>query len=79
MFSIFSLFRPASVADIRREQLQTAQLYCLEHSSAAEHHQALASMYAKRVQRLRAETEENAEEPPLVKLAQPDLTHLVRP
>ncbi len=46
------LFKPVKPEKVRAEQLYEAQRLLLEHAAAAEHHQALADMYAKRIQRL---------------------------
>lgn len=53
----FHLFEPRIDAHIRRAQdyLNQAQLARLEHQVAAEHHAALAKMYAERAARLEAE------------------------
>jgi hypothetical protein len=51
------LFRPSHTAYLRRAAalLEEAQLARIEHQAAAEHHAALARMYAERVVRLEAE------------------------
>lgn len=53
----FHLFEPRVDAHIRRAQdyLNQAQLARLEHQVAAEHHAALAKMYAERAARLEIE------------------------
>lgn len=48
------LFRRVTAADIRREQLAEAEALALEHEAAAEHHDALATMYRHRAERLMA-------------------------
>lgn len=37
------------------QYLQEAQLACIQHRTAAEHHAALARMYAERIDRIEAE------------------------
>ncbi|MFM9922547.1 hypothetical protein VLK31_06105 [Variovorax sp. H27-G14] len=51
------LFRPAHTAYLRRAAalLEEAQMARIEHQAAAEHHAALARMYAERVMRLENE------------------------
>jgi hypothetical protein len=51
------LFRPAHTAYLRRAAalLEEAQMARIEHQAAAEHHAALARMYAERVARLENE------------------------
>lgn len=51
------LFRPAHAAYLRRAAalLEEAQMARIEHQAAAEHHGALARMYAERVMRLENE------------------------
>lgn len=53
----FDLFFPNPSAYLRRAStlLQEAQMARIEHQAAAEHHAALARMYAERVRRLEAE------------------------
>ena len=51
-----SLFPTVNPNKIRQQQLYEAQRLVLEHRAAAEHHKALAEMYAGRISRL--ETEE---------------------
>jgi hypothetical protein len=53
----FDLFQTSGNAHIRKAQdyLQQANLARLDHQVAAEHHSALASMYAQRVARLEQE------------------------
>lgn len=53
----FQLFRPGSSLHLKRATalLQEAQMARLEHQAAAEHHAALAKMYAERVKRLTGE------------------------
>lgn len=46
------LFRKQTVEQIRQAMMDDAQRMHLEHSAAAEHHQALADMYAQRYERL---------------------------
>ncbi|QRF60977.1 hypothetical protein [Variovorax paradoxus] len=52
---LFSPFAPLTAERIARQQLQQAQQARLEHQAAAEHHKALADMYAAREQRLSQE------------------------
>lgn len=49
-----SLFKPLDHAAVAKAQLNEAARLELEHLAAAEHHQALATMYAQRAQRLAA-------------------------
>ena len=51
------LFRPTHTAYLRRAAalLEEAQMARIEHQAAAEHHSALARMYAERVRRLESE------------------------
>jgi hypothetical protein len=51
------LFRPTHTAYLRRAAalLEEAQMARIEHQAAAEHHSALARMYAERVRRLENE------------------------
>lgn len=51
------LFRPGHTAYLRRAAilLEEAQMARIEHQAAAEHHAALARMYAERVARLENE------------------------
>lgn len=56
------LFRRILAADVRRDQLIEAERLAVEHRAAAEHHQALASMYAQRAERLTRE-QDAAERP----------------
>lgn len=49
------LTRRPTPAGVTATQLYEAQRYRLEHLAAAEHHQALANMYAARVKRLQKE------------------------
>ncbi|MGN8078365.1 hypothetical protein [Variovorax sp. 22077] len=51
------LFRPNHTAYLRRAAalLEEAQMARIEHQAAAEHHSALARMYAERVRRLENE------------------------
>lgn len=53
----FRLFRPRAEAHIRRslEYLEEANLAWVEHQAAAEHHAALAAMYAERIARIEEE------------------------
>ena len=56
----FDLFRTRADAHIRRAQeyLQQANIARIEHQMAAEHHAALAAMYAQRVVWLEREVSE---------------------
>lgn len=51
------LFRPSHAAYLKRATalLEEAQMARIEHQAAAEHHGALARMYAERVRRLEHE------------------------
>ena len=55
MFSFLSFFRVTAVSDLRKELLREAEMNHLQHAGAAEHHDALAKMYASRMIRLREE------------------------
>ncbi len=50
-------FKMPSAEDIRKKQLEEAERASLEHEAAAEHHDALATMYRGRVERLRSLTQ----------------------
>ncbi|MFT3812733.1 MAG: hypothetical protein QM740_05085 [Acidovorax sp.] len=54
---MFDFFDQGSKAYAKRTEtmLREAMFARLEHEAAAEHHQALARMYAERIERLRAE------------------------
>lgn len=60
----FRLFGNRTEAHIRRsiEYLEEANLAWVEHQAAAEHHAALANMYAKRIARIEEEIK-NADQP----------------
>lgn len=60
----FHLFEPRPEAHIRKslEYLEEAKLAWVEHQAAAEHHAALAKMYAERI--IRIETEIKNEHQP---------------
>ncbi len=45
-------FRKQTAARIAQQQLDEAERLALEHKAAAEHHEALAAMYAARIARL---------------------------
>jgi len=47
-------FKQPTAEQIRQVQLEQAERMALEHESAAEHHDALATMYRGRIERLRA-------------------------
>lgn len=53
----FHLFEPRAEAHIRKslEYLAEANLAWVEHQAAAEHHNALAKMYAERIARIETE------------------------
>lgn len=53
----FRLFGPRTEAHVRRslEYLEEASLAWVEHQAAAEHHSALAKMYAERIARIEEE------------------------
>ena len=53
----FSFFEPAADRHLRksREYLEDAKLKRVEHEAAAEHHQALATLYAQRIGRIESE------------------------
>lgn len=48
------LFHRITAAQIREQQLAEADALALEHEAAAEHHDALATMYRARAERLRS-------------------------
>lgn len=52
------------------QYLKEAQLACLEHRTAAEHHTALAKMYAERIARIEAEVNNAVSPPSLATLQQ---------
>ncbi|WP_296530393.1 hypothetical protein [Rhodoferax sp.] len=56
----FYLFELQADAHIRksREYLEEAHLKRVEHEAAAEHHQALSTMYTQRIARIEAEIRE---------------------
>lgn len=60
----FNLFEPRMDAHIRKslEYLEEANLAWVEHQAAAEHHAALAKMYAERIARIETEIK-NAHQP----------------
>ena len=53
----FQLFEPRTEAHIRKslDYLEEARLAWVEHQAAAEHHAALAKMYAERIARIEEE------------------------
>jgi len=51
-------FAPTNPEKVREQQLYEAKRLQLEHAAAAEHHKALADMYAARIERLQAATAE---------------------
>lgn len=53
----FRLFEQHTAAHVRKsmEYLEEANLAWVEHQAAAEHHAALAKMYAERIARIEAE------------------------
>lgn len=52
---MFHLFKRRSAADLKRELLHEAEVEAVLHQASAAHHQALAGMYAARVEQLRSE------------------------
>ena len=54
---MFSIFQPSRNGHLRRVMtlLEEAQMARIEHQAAAEHHGALARMYAERAKRLERE------------------------
>ena len=52
--NLLNLFRAPSAEEIHTDQLEDARRLALEHEAAAEHHDALATMYRGRIQRLEA-------------------------
>lgn len=68
----FHLFEPRPEAYIRKslEYLEEANLAWVEHQAAAEHHAALAKMYAERIVRIEAEIK-NAHQPRSMLARQP--------
>ncbi len=53
----FRLFAPRAVPHVRKslDYLEEANLAWVEHQAAAEHHAALAAMYAERIARIELE------------------------
>ena len=51
---MINIFRTPNAAMIAQRQLEEAERLALEHEAAAEHHDALATMYRGRADRLRA-------------------------
>lgn len=49
---MFNLFKKMTADQVMRDQLAEAKLAAAQHEAAAEHHEALAMMYASRVERL---------------------------
>lgn len=68
----FRLFGPRTEAHIRRslEYLEEANLAWVEHQAAAEHHAALAKMYADRIARIEEEIK-NSHQPRSMVMRQP--------
>jgi hypothetical protein len=68
----FQLFEPRDEAHIRKslEYLAEANLAWVEHQAAAEHHAALAKMYADRIARIEGEIK-NARQPRSLLTRQP--------
>ena len=68
----FHLFEPRTEAHIRKslEYLEEANLAWVEHQAAAEHHAALAKMYAERIARIEGEIK-NAHQPRSMLMRQP--------
>lgn len=55
------IFKPAPLSSILQEQLEEAEREHAQHLAAAEHHAALAGMYAGRAQRIRGQQTKTAE------------------
>lgn len=72
------LFRPSHTAYLKRASalLEEAQMARIEHQAAAEHHSALARMYAERVRRLECEL---YRQPRSTELGPEDITTNERP
>lgn len=68
----FRFFSTRTEAHVRRslEYLEEANLAWVEHQAAAEHHAALAKMYAERIQRIEEEMK-NAQQSRSVVMRQP--------
>lgn len=68
----FRLFGPRTEAHIRRslEYLEEANLAWVEHQASAEHHAALAKMYADRIARIEEEIK-NSHQPRSMVIRQP--------
>jgi len=62
---MFNIFQPSRNGHLRRIMtlLEEANLARIEHQAAAEHHGALARMYAERAKRLEREVYGNAHVP----------------
>lgn len=50
--NIKNLFRTPTGLDLAKDQIEDARRQYTLHTAAAEHHQALADMYLKRIERL---------------------------
>ena len=68
----FHFFEPRTEAHIRKslDYLEEAKLAWVEHQAAAEHHGALAKMYAERIARIEEEIK-NARQPRSMATRQP--------
>lgn len=69
----FRLFSTRTETHVRRslEYLEEANLAWVEHQAAAEHHTALARMYAERITRIEEEIKNNTQLPRSVAMRQP--------
>lgn len=54
--AIFGLPKPDN---IRKTQLEEAQRMALDHKASAEYHAAMAEMYARRIERLQSEIDQD--------------------
>lgn len=57
--SIKDIFRRRTASKLREEMLAEAEYSAEEHRACAEHHSALATMYAERARRIRRQIDES--------------------
>ena len=57
------MFRKLTLADIFKQDIAAAEVLAHDHEKAAEHHDALATMYRGRVERLKADMDNWASKP----------------
>ena len=68
------MFRKLTLADIIKQDIAAAEVLAHDHEKAAEHHDALATMYRGRVERLKADMDNWASKPTLPTLPTPPPT-----